>query len=380
MDPDAAAAAAVQDRHSAVDVGRRADRVVSNEDDSHAGQRRQHGRNQQGDGAVGGAFDDDGGGGDDDDDVPERAKAKRSRRDRGGISDGRQLHELAIGAYEAAQEKEWVRRHAHAHAQLRNRIQDDDNADDVDEHDNDAMDGGDDGVDEVDDEENDDGESNVLTSGSVRVSQRSRQGKSKHRGGSGGNGLGAPLPVPLVSSGANALVQSELVHASEEEISLLRSVFGQTVHFNRKWQRVAQIQADGTEGRPYWYHIDTGATSWVPPPPPPASRDPSTFASSKDAGAPGNTQQESEHKRQPPLRSHRKYLTPRKVTEQFPDEGFFVGPNQALRCMSVFAARIMFRAVCIVVLFQSQVLSSIWAGARGRSAVPGTAKWSGVTS
>ena len=175
-------------------------------------------------------------------------------------------------------------------------------------------------------------------------------------------------------------MQSELVHASEEEISLLRSVFGQTVHFNRKWQRVAQIQADGTEGRPYWYHIDTGATSWVPPPPPPASRDPSTFASSKDAGAPGNTQQESEHKRQPPLRSHRKYLTPRKVTEQFPDEGFFVGPNQALRCMSVFAARIMFRAVCIVVLFQSQVLSSIWAGARGRSAVPGTAKWSGVTS
>lgn len=174
----------------------REDRVVRSNEDSHVGQQREHGVNDEDDGGEGEAFDEDG----DDDGVPETSMAKRSRQDRAGISDGRQLHELAIGAYEAAQEKEWVRRHAHAHAQHSA-----DADDDVDEHENNAVVGnGDDDVDGIDDDDNG-GANSVLTSGSVHSSQRSRQGKGKHHVGSRANSRGAPLPLPHVS-GMDALV------------------------------------------------------------------------------------------------------------------------------------------------------------------------------
>ena len=103
------------------------------------------------------------------------------------------------------------------------------------------------------------------------------------------------------------------------------NVPGHMIHLNRKWQRVAQYNPDGTEGRPYWFDAETGATAWVPPPPPP----PST-ADQEDKPAKKRVRNEDGTG---PKRAHRKFIPPERIVEAWPGEGFFVGPNLELRCM-----------------------------------------------
>lgn len=94
---------------------------------------------------------------------------------------------------------------------------------------------------------------------------------------------------------------------------------GHFMHISRKWQRVSQFNPDGSEGRPYWFNIDSGMTSWVPPPPPSIDKN----------GKPKDIEVLKEK------RPHRKLLTASEALEEWPNEGFFVGPREELRCLFV---------------------------------------------
>jgi hypothetical protein len=151
-----------------------------------------------------------------------------------------------------------------------------------------------------------------------------------------------------------------------EASASLAGALAHPIHVNSRWQRVSQVNPDGTEGRPYWFDVETGATAWVPPPPP-AQPQPVVAGSAADIGGDDGVDDDGSggvNQRRGggsssgivvgvgvsgvgagtggvgrasdgslDRRPHRKFIPPEKVLEEWPQEGFLVGPNQELRCM-----------------------------------------------
>jgi len=134
----------------------------------------------------------------------------------------------------------------------------------------------------------------------------------------------AVSPAAWQEVNATSIDQDSQSGTAIENTVVSRRSINHPVFLNRRWQRVRQVNADGTDGRPYWFDVHTGETSWVPPPPPQLNADGSVDLAQRPTPAAASGK-----------RGHRKHLSAATVLRKWPKDGFFIGPNQELRCLYV---------------------------------------------